>query len=408
MRRFNFTANTLSRYLVTPDGRGPTVVWDAEARGLGAYRGRTGTGTFFVHYRVGGRQRKVTLGRVNELAVADARVRSVEIMVAARQGRDVIAEREAVDRARLTLADAFAEYTKALKRKEASPKTLALNEHNWRKMLAPHASRELHTLTRREVRAWHEGWGSMGPTAANHGARLLRAVYNYADKRIADDLPASPCVAIEFFTERGTRRLLSWEDLPGWWRQVHTLGNPIRRSYWKLLLFSGLRMTDAATIRWEDLRGGVLHRPNPKGGCNRAYDLPITPPVHDIFEEAREGAERLHPGSLWTFPADSACGHVLNMRERVAFPDVWRHDLRRTYATACAEASIDPYTIKLLLNHAMDKSDVTSRYVRPSSGHVAESARRVAAFLEDKLVVSSLVQTGVASLSHSVERVGSH
>lgn len=135
---------------------------------------------------------------------------------------------------------------------------------------------------------------------------------------------------MEYFAERGTRRLLTWEELPGWWEQVHTVGNPVRRAYWKLLLYSGLRMTDAATIRWEDLRASVLHRPSPKGGRSRAYDLPMTRQLRVIFEEARAAAGQLNPASPWVFPADRACGLVLNMRERVAFPHVWPHDLRRT------------------------------------------------------------------------------
>lgn len=390
MRRFKFSATTLSRYLtVPPDGCPQVVVWDTETRGLGAYRGRTGSGSFFAHYRVGDRQRKLSLGRVNEISVADARARAIEIVAAARQGRDVVEEQHAVDRARLTLANAFEEYTASLVRKEASPKTLALNAHNWRKMLAPHSTRELHVLTRREVRTWHESWGGIGPTAANQGARLLRAIYNFADKRLADDLPANPCVAVEFYPERETRRVLSWEDLPDWWSRVLHLGNPIRQSYWKLLLFSGLRMTDAATIRWEDVRGDVLHRPNPKGGRTRAFDLPLTRQARGILGKARTAAEQFDPASPWAFPSDSACGHVLNMRESKAFPGVWPHDLRRTYATACAEAGVDPYTIKLLLNHAMDKTDVTARYVRPSSSHVADAAQRVADFLEGKLVAAT-------------------
>ncbi|AIQ91326.1 tyrosine-type recombinase/integrase [Methylobacterium oryzae] len=385
MPRFKFTTTSLSRHLTAPQSGAQTVVWDTETRGLGAYCGKTGVASFFVHCRVAGRQRKTTLGRVNEIAIADARAKAAEIMLAASQGRDVEEERAATARSRLSLADAFAEYTSALQRKEASPRTLSLNEHNWRKMLAPYGTRDLRTLTRREVRAWHESWGQIGPTAANQGARLLRAIYNYADRKLADDLPTSPCVAVEFFKERGTRRVLSWDELPGWWDKVVTLGNPVRRVYWKLLLLSGLRMSDAATIRWEDVRGNVLRRPNPKGGRGRAFDLPLTLQLRTVFAEAREAAERLHQGSPWVFPAESACGHVTNMRELKAFPGVWPHDLRRTYATACAEAGIDPYTIKLLLNHALDRSDVTSLYVRPSAGHVAAAAQKVADFLETKV-----------------------
>ena len=234
----------------------------------------------------------------------------------------------------------------------------------------------------------------------------MRAVYNYADRRLADDLPASPCVAVEFFAERGTRRVLTWDELPGWWDSVLILGNPVRRAFWKLLLFSGLRMTDAATIRWEDVRVDVLRRPNPKGGRGRAFDLPITPQLRDVLVEAREAAERLYPGSPWALPADSACGHVSNMRELKAFPGVWPNDLRRTYATACAESGVDPYTIKLLLNHATDRSDMTALYVRPSAGHAAEAARRVTGFLDVRVRGTSqpvsVVQLGVARDLESV------
>lgn len=101
-----------------------------------------------------------------------------------------------------------------------------------------------------------------------------------------------------------------------------------------------------------------------------------------MLDEAREAARHLHPDSPCILPAKHAGGHVLNMRELKAFPSVWPNDLRRTYAKACAEAGVDPYPIVLLLNHAMDTTDVTSRYVRPSPGHVAEAAQRVARFLE--------------------------
>jgi integrase len=73
------------------------------------------------------------------------------------------------------------------------------------------------------------------------------------------------------------------------------------------------------------------------------------------------------------------------MREKTAFPNVWPHDIRRTYATACAEAGVDPYTIKLLLNHVADGSDVTARYIKPSSSHVTRAAQSVADFIEAKL-----------------------
>ncbi len=169
-------------------------------------------------------------------------------------------------------------------------------------------------------------WGQIGPTAANQGARLLRAIYNYADRKLADDLPTSPCVAVEFLKERGTRRVLSWDELPGWWDKVVTLGNPVRR-----VLLEAAAVVWAAHVgrgydRWEDVRGNVLRRPNPKGGRRPCLRPAAYFAAAHVFAEAREAAERLHQGSLG-LPAESACGHVTNMRELKAFPGVWPHDL---------------------------------------------------------------------------------
>lgn len=385
MKRFKFSNATLGNNLKPPpEGVSQTIVWDTETRGLGAYRGRTGAGTFFVHYRVGPRQRKKAIGRINEVTVAEARQQTLELVVAAKQGRDIVEERAKTLQKQITLGDAYNAYTQSLERRHASSNTLRLNESNWRAMLLPYATRELHRITRSDVRNWHTSWGKRGPTRANQGARLLRTIYNHAYKSV-EGLPPNPCIAIEYFKERETRRILTWEELPDWNAKVEKLSNPIRKAYWRLLLFSGLRMTDAATIRWKDVQDDFLHRPNPKGGRTKAFNLPITRQLRGILDEVRQSSGLLFPGSEWVFPAESRFGHVNNMREKTAFPNVWPHDIRRTYATACAEAGVDPYTIKLLLNHVADGSDVTARYIKPSSSHVTRAAQSVADFIEAKL-----------------------
>ncbi|MCW0047571.1 Arm DNA-binding domain-containing protein [Brevundimonas sp. BT-123] len=227
MPKIRFSASSLEHALAQDaSGASTKVVWDTETRGLGFYANRQRSGSFFVQFRVGGRQRKVTLGRLNELTVPEARKAANEIMVAARQGRDVIREQRQTHVATLTLGAAFEEYHAALKRRAVSPRTLTHNEGVWRRTLSKHAGRELGSLNKREVRSWHTGWGDRGPTAANHAGRLLRTVYNYASKRL-DDLPPNPCVAIEWFPEREQRDVIAPNDLPEWWEKAASLDNPI-------------------------------------------------------------------------------------------------------------------------------------------------------------------------------------
>jgi integrase len=320
----------------------------------------------------------VTLGRINELSVTDARKAANEILVAARQGRDVIGEQRAKHRAGLTLVDAYNEYSTALKRRGVSENTLIHNAATW-KRVSRYGNRELALITKRDVRAWHTEWGKSGPSAANHAGRLLRTVYNYA-ARFADHLPANPCTAIEWFPERELRRVIAAEDVSAWWSKVEAIENPVRRAYWKVILFTGLRKSDAASMRWSEVDERGIHRPNPKGGRTRAFTLPMTSELKAILTEARIAATLVDPKSDWVFPAASRTGHLMEATEKT-FPDVKPHALRRTYATACIEAGIDPYTVKMLLNHTPDKGDVTARYVQPSADHAARAAQIVASHI---------------------------
>lgn len=391
MSKIRFSASSLERALAQ-DASEPAsiVVWDTETRGLGFYANRKRSGSFFVQFRVGGRQRKVTLGRLNELTIPEARKTANEIMVAARQGRDMVKEQRQTHVATITLGAAFEEYHAALKRRAVSPRTLAHNEGVWRRTVSKYAGRELSSLGKREVRSWHTGWGDRGPTAANHAGRLLRTIYNYASKRL-DDLPPNPCVAIEWFPEREQRDVIAPNDLPEWWKKAASLDNPIRAAYWRFLLFSGLRKSDAASIKWAEVSESGIDRPNPKGGRTRAFTVPMTRQLEALLYEARNAAATLYAGSEWVFPADSASGHIAQASEK-AFPKITPHDLRRTYATACIEAGIDPYTVKMLLNHTPDKGDVTARYVRPSGQHIQQAAQRVADRIESLIGSNALCE----------------
>ncbi|MBX9620082.1 MAG: tyrosine-type recombinase/integrase, partial [Hyphomicrobiales bacterium] len=336
------------------------------------------------------------LGRLGELTVSDARSKATDYAVAARHGRDIVAEHKAIRQPGLSLGDAYLAYTEALNRRGASPNTLKLNARNWSFYLSPYQARELSSISKRDVRDWHAKWGESGPTVANKAARLLRAIFNYAQKKLTDELIANPCCAFEFFQERGLRRLIPTAGLGDWWKRVESIPNPIRRGYWTFLLFTGLRKEDAATLKWQDVHECHIHRPNPKGGRTKAFDVPITAQVAELLAEVKAAGARLHPNSPYVFPSGAARGYVTNAREDAHIPNCSPHDVRRTYATACVEAGIDPYTVKALLNHAPDLSDVTARYVLPTGARKAEAAQKVADYLTSQIENAKNAQPLVA------------
>src|SRR5690606_11949931 len=115
-----------------------------------------------------------------------------------------------------------------------------------------------------------------GPYVANRTLRGFRAIYNTALRE--HDLPTpNPTIAVHWNRERRRQEPVAWDDLPSWHERVLAL-SPTRRDYNLLVLFTGLRATDAATIRWTDvdLDAATLPRPRPKGGEARAFTTPLS------------------------------------------------------------------------------------------------------------------------------------
>ena len=120
---------------------------------------------------------------------------------------------------------------------------------------------------------------SESPSRANHHMRLLQALFHYAIPRLkrADGsvvLSSSPVTILGYAKawHRDTRRksYIRETDLPKWWTAVETLGglapghnDLIARDYLRLLLLTGLRRNEGATLEWRrvDFKQRTLHIP---------------------------------------------------------------------------------------------------------------------------------------------------
>ena len=80
----------------------------------------------------------------------------------------------------------------------------------------------------------------------------------------------------------------------------------VRGDYQLLTLLTGLRKMDAATIRWDhiDLEEGTLRRPNPKGGEDRAFTIPLSSECVRLLERRRRENRGLFldGDGGWVFP----------------------------------------------------------------------------------------------------------
>jgi len=311
----------------------------------------------------------------------------------------------------ITLAEAVAMHLRAMRAKGCTARSIETLREESARHLADWLPRPLASISRNECALRHEFLSDhRGPYVANRVMQQFRAVYNTAARRMEQLSPTNPVIAVTFNRVRRRRQPIPWQDLPAWHARVQALANPVRRDLQRLLLFTGLRSLDARTIRWEhvDLGAATLHRPEPKGGAERAFTVPIARPVLELFaRRRRDNPARFPDDRGWVFPARDRAGRVTHVQEAKQQHTVagrkrpWLpspHRLRDTFACAAHEARIHPLDLKVLMNHALPSTgDVTAGYIRPSIEHLRGCVEEIAAFLVGHMNPGSTGGPGDAS-----------
>lgn len=404
--KFKFTNPTVRDACTGPapgelNGAGKPLLeklyWDSEIRGL-CVRARASSKSFALWKNVRGKPRTITIGPFPEISVEQARARA-KVLIGEIIGGVDPNERKRKDAARgVTLAQAIDMHATAMKSKGCAKRSIEQMRAEIDGHLADWRARPLAAITRNECAQRHERIAtSSGDYAANHALRQFRACYNTANRRV-EGLPPNPTVAVTFKKERRRQEPIAWEKLPAWRAAVDRIANPVRRDLQLFVLFTGLRATDAKTVRWEhvDFDAGTIHRPKPKGGADRAFTVPLSTPAMEILRQRHlENHLQFSDDCGWAFPTRDMTGAVTHVQE-LKEPRVEAgkrdgklpspHRLRDTFATAAHEAAVPWIDLKVLLNHALPgTTNVTAGYIRPSVEHLRACVDRVASFLLERM-----------------------
>jgi integrase len=365
--RISFSDKTVATIAFAEKGQ--KVIRDADLPGFFVKVG-TRTKSYMVQgdlWRGSVRQSiTVKIGECGRLPAREARAKAKVLLGSIAEGIDPrgdgeVAPEPAAPISGPTLGDAWTAYRDShMRRKNRSEGTIANYADHVDRLMAVWKDEPLSSLADDPslVKARHDAISEEnGPYIANGCMRSLRAIYNHA-RRTARSLPAdNPTQAIDWNPEHRRDTAMGLTDLPAWFSQVAALENPMRREFHLFLLLSGSRPEAIKQAKREhlDLKRRLLHIPKPKGGADRAFDVPLSRQmVRTLIRAMRLGA-MVYPeqSGIWVFPADSESGHLVEHKESRTVLAKWGNDLRQTYRTVGQAAGVNDVDMHLLMNHSL-------------------------------------------------------
>ncbi len=362
------------------EGRGKTIqkrYYDAVLKGFGLRVTSGGTKAFFIEKLVNRKLRRITLGRYPELTVEMARKEAQKVLGKIATGIDPVAERKEANAKSVTLKQAFSAYLNA--RKSLKQNTLfdyqrIMNEafHDWQ-------GKPLLEITKDMVAKRHRKLGEKSEARANLAMRFLRAIFNFAAGEYENAKGQSLIIenpvkrlshTRAWYRVERRQTVIKAHELAAWYQAVinvqderSTGKSAALRDYFLLILFTGLRREEAASLKWNqvDLKAKTIRIDDTKN--HQAHVLPLSNFLYDLLQSRFAETD-----SNFVFPSNSKTGYIIEPRkvmEKVITNSgvtFTLHDLRRTFITIAESLDIPAYALKCLMNHKMNH-DVTAGYI---------------------------------------------
>lgn len=382
MVKVNLNASVIAE-LQLPS-RGQTIVWDTKLKGFGVRLTKSAK-SFICESRVAGRTRRVTIGSTSLFRVAEARKEAKRLLGQMASDLDPNAEK-AERRARtMTLQEALDAYIAG---RDLKPNTIQMNRNLIKSNYGSWLNKELRFISPAMVVQRFERITERGsPSVANSATRTLRAIWNYVRVLTASDtgeytLPENPCNRVSdlkrWHKPKRRQKHLTNDQYPMFFTSLNIVARETSSNRHKnagtafsdfaeLILRTGLRKTEAATLTWSRInfqnRTFSISEEMAKNGHELV--LPMSWQIEEIFDRRSD----LRDTERYVFPGEGKSGAIgspqktlKRLRNAMNDPNLGFHDLRRSFAVLCERLDISHSKLKRLLNHS-DGNDVTMGYL---------------------------------------------
>jgi integrase len=381
---------------------------EQELRGFLVRVTAKGTKTYYVKNSVrGGRSCVlVKIGRHGQVTTNEARILAKEVLHQMSKGIDPNLTRKAdkvrsvadAERQRsediaksVTLEEVLDRYLRDRTLKESTAK-------DYRKLVklcfADWLAKPINVVSRDMIDQRFRVLSERSKAQANKAMRVFRALWNFADAAFEDNHGHS--IVGENPTKR-LKQLRAWHVIPRrervvkdhelkkWYAAVMGLDNSTVRDYLRLLLFTGLRRTEACGLRWSDVdfQSKTFTVIDTKNG--RDHMLPMSDFVESLLKERRVLLKKSGDYGTFVFPGVGEGKFLHDPRKQIlkaiekSGVDFTSHDLRRTISTVADRIGIDQYTVARLLNHKT--TSVTQGYIISDAERLRQPLKLITEYL---------------------------
>jgi integrase len=380
------------------------VMWwdnDRKATGFGVRSYPGGSKSFFIDYRLDGRQRRFTIGPFPRWSVTAAREEAKELRKAIDRGEDPAGNKR-VRREAPTIQDLIDRYIAEHLPTKTQDEVRTADEKRMLNLIGEHLGKhtKVADVHDGDVRDMHRKLTELrAPVRANRILAITSKAFSLSLSSMAgEDSPwrnaaqGNPCKGVKRNPEEGRERFFDKGELE---RIADALAAypGVAADCVRLIMFTGCRPIEAMKATWPqfDKTPGSWEKPSAHTKQRKVHKVPLSPPALQLIQRLRK--ERKSEG--WVFLGDKkgeplkALWHVWHfVREHAQLKkdeqgrEARAYDLRHTFASVGAGGGLGLPIIGKLLGHTQART--TQRYAHIADDPLREAANKIGIVIDGR------------------------
>ena len=358
-------------------------VWDDTLKGFGARVYPNGGKRYVAQTFRRGKTIRVQIGRHGALSFDEAKARARKIIADIDEGRNPNKEKES-ERLSPTVAELAERFLQEYVPDHCKPRTRVEYRHAVERYILPAlGSIKVTALGRDDVAALHHEMREK-PYQANRTLGVVSKMMNQAEGWGLRPDRSNPCYHVRKYKEKKRERFLTADELARLGKALdeeESLASSAVTAF-RLLLYTGARLSEIQTLKWEHIRGHRIRLPDSKTG---AKTIPLNEPALEVLAQTKRVE-----GNSYVITGTAEGAHLTDLqkpwrrvRKAAGLEDVRIHDLRHTFASEAVMGGESLPMVGRILGHT--QAQTTARYAHLADDPLQRASERIASSLKQAM-----------------------